>query len=67
MDCQTVSRLSYGGCGYEMDAIAAVVIGHSMIGGEGNIMQTLVGALTMATLRNGCNLLGISPSFNRLL
>jgi ribose transport system permease protein len=50
------------GSGYEMDAIAAVVIGGtSMIGGEGNIMQTLVGALTMATLRNGCNLLGISP------
>jgi len=50
------------GSGYELDAIAAVVIGGtSMIGGEGNIMQTLVGALTMATLRNGCNLLGISP------
>jgi ribose transport system permease protein len=50
------------GSGYELDSIAAVVIGGtSMVGGEGNIMQTLVGALTMATLRNGCNLLGISP------
>ncbi len=56
------------GTGYELDSIAAVVIGGtSFSGGEGSIVQTLVGALIMATLRNGCNLLGISPFVQQVL
>jgi len=56
------------GSGYELDSIAAVVIGGtSMSGGEGSIVQTLIGALTMATLRNGCNLLGISPFIQQVV
>jgi ribose/xylose/arabinose/galactoside ABC-type transport system permease subunit len=46
---------------YELDAIAAVVIGGtSLLGGSGSVAGTLVGALIMGTLRNGLNLLGVS-------
>ena len=46
---------------YELDAIAATVIGGtSLMGGEGSITGTLIGALIMGVLRNGLNLLGIS-------
>lgn len=46
---------------YELDAIAAVVIGGtSLMGGEGRISGTLIGALIMQVLRNGLNLLGVS-------
>jgi ribose transport system permease protein len=46
---------------YELDAIAATVIGGtSLMGGEGRIVGTLIGALIMGILRNGLNLLGVS-------
>ncbi|MBN2411688.1 ribose ABC transporter permease [candidate division KSB1 bacterium] len=46
---------------YELDAIAATVIGGtSLVGGEGTIVGTLIGALIMGVLRNGLNLLGVS-------
>jgi ribose transport system permease protein len=46
---------------YELDAIAATVIGGtSLMGGEGGVLGTLIGALIMGVLRNGLNLLGIS-------
>jgi ribose transport system permease protein len=46
---------------YELDAIAAVVIGGtSLLGGEGKISGTLIGVLIMGILRNGLNLLGLS-------
>jgi ribose transport system permease protein len=49
-----------GGVGYELDSIAAVVIGGtSLFGGEGNLFASLVGALIIATLRNGLNVLGV--------
>jgi ribose transport system permease protein len=49
------------GIGYELDAIAAVVIGGtSLLGGSGSVLGTLVGALIMSVLRNGLNLLGVS-------
>jgi len=48
------------GTGAELDIIAAVVIGGgSLSGGEGSAIGTWVGALMMAVLRNGCNLVGI--------
>ena len=48
---------------YELDAIAATVIGGtSLMGGEGSIVGTLIGALIMGVLRNGLNLLGV-PSY----
>lgn len=46
---------------YELDAIAATVIGGtSLLGGEGNVFGTLIGALIIGVLRNGLNLLSIS-------
>jgi ribose/xylose/arabinose/galactoside ABC-type transport system permease subunit len=49
------------GISYELDAIAAVVIGGaSLLGGSGSVLGTLIGALIMAVLRNGLNLLGVS-------
>lgn len=46
---------------YELDAIAATVIGGtSLMGGEGRVIGTLIGAFIMGVLRNGLNLLGIS-------
>jgi ribose transport system permease protein len=46
---------------YELDAIAAAVIGGtSLMGGEGKIIGTLIGAFIMGILRNGLNLLGVS-------
>lgn len=53
---------------YELDAIAATVIGgSSLVGGEGTLGGTLVGALTMGVLRNGLNLLGVSPFLQQLV
>ena len=59
------SRLMTGqptaGQGYELQAIAAVVIGGgSLTGGEGSVMGTLIGAFVMGLLSNGSDLLGIS-------
>jgi ribose/xylose/arabinose/galactoside ABC-type transport system permease subunit len=61
-----VSRLTTGhpdqGSGFELDAIAIVVIGGtSLFGGEGNIRGTLIGAAIVAVLANLLNLLGVSP------
>jgi ribose transport system permease protein len=46
---------------YELDAIAATVIGGtSLFGGEGTLLGALIGALIMGVLRNGLNLLNVS-------
>ena len=46
--------------GMELDIIAAVVIGGgSLNGGEGSATGSIIGALIMAVLRNGCNMLGV--------
>jgi ribose transport system permease protein len=60
------SRLMTGqptaGQGYELQVIAAVVIGGgSLRGGEGSVVGTLIGAFIMGLLSNGSDLLGISP------
>jgi ribose/xylose/arabinose/galactoside ABC-type transport system permease subunit len=46
--------------GMELDIITAVVIGGgSLSGGEGSALGSIIGALIMAVLRNGCNMLGV--------
>jgi ribose transport system permease protein len=50
------------GIGYELDTIAAVVIGGtSLSGGVGGVGGTIVGVLIIGVLRNGLNLLHVSP------
>jgi ribose transport system permease protein len=50
------------GFGYELDTIAAVVIGGaSLSGGVGGIAGTVVGVLIIGVLHNGLNLIGVSP------
>ena len=55
------------GEGYELDAIAAVVLGGtSLSGGSGGVVGTIIGALIIAVLNNGLNLLNVS-SFYQLV
>lgn len=57
-----------GGQGYELDAIASVVIGGaSLSGGVGTIFGTALGALIIQTLRNGGNLLGVDPFIMQII
>jgi len=56
------------GTAYEMDAIAAVVLGGtSLSGGRGRIFGTLIGALIIGTLNNGLNLLGVSSFYQQVV
>jgi ribose transport system permease protein len=59
---QVMSIDPVAGTGLELDAIAAVVIGGaSLYGGRGSIIGTLIGVLIMVMIRNGLNLLNVSP------
>jgi ribose transport system permease protein len=59
---QVMSIDPLAGTGLELDAIAAVVIGGaSLYGGRGSIVGTLIGVLIMVMIRNGLNLLNVSP------
>ncbi|WP_061050978.1 ribose ABC transporter permease [Vibrio mimicus] len=65
------SRLSSAqptaGMGYELDAIAAVVLGGtSLMGGKGRIMGTLIGALIIGFLNNALNLLDVSSYYQMI-
>ncbi len=56
------------GLQYESDAIAAVIIGGaSFMGGIGTIWGTLVGAMIIAVIRNGLNLLGVAPDMQTVV
>ncbi|MFB0537890.1 MAG: ABC transporter permease [Anaerolineae bacterium] len=67
-----VARLNGGqpsaGYGFEFDAIAAVVVGGtSLAGGEGSIGGTLLGVLFMEVLKNGLNILNVSPFYQQVV
>jgi ribose transport system permease protein len=52
------------GAGYELDAIAAVVVGGtSLMGGRGTLFGTLVGALIIGVLNNALNLMNVSSYY----
>jgi ribose transport system permease protein len=56
------------GMGYELDSIAAVVIGGtSLSGGKGFIMGTVIGALIIGVLNNGLVLLSVSPFWQQVI
>lgn len=56
------------GTSYELDAIAAVVLGGtSLSGGKGWIIGTLIGALIIGTLNNGLNLLNVSSFYQQVI
>ncbi|WP_159548818.1 ABC transporter permease subunit [Streptococcus halichoeri] len=66
------SRLSSAqptaGTSYEMDAIAAVVLGGtSLSGGKGRIIGTLIGALIIGVLNNGLNIIGVSAFWQQVV
>ena len=68
----TVSRITSGnpttGEGYEMNAIAAAVIGGvSMSGGKGGLVGTIIGALLIGVVQNGLDILGISAYYQKVI
>ena len=68
---ESATRLSSAqptaGMGYELDAIAAVVLGGtSLMGGKGRIMGTLIGALIIGFLNNALNLLDVSSYYQMI-
>lgn len=68
LSARLMSGQPNAGVGYELDAIAAVVLGGaSIFGGRGRILGTLIGALTLGVLNNGLNLFGISPYTQKVL
>jgi ribose transport system permease protein len=63
-----VTGVPTAGEGYELNVIAAVVIGGgSLSGGQGTVIGTLIGSLIMGVLSNGANLLGISPFIQKIV
>jgi ribose transport system permease protein len=66
--CRLNSSQPSAGLGYELDTIAAVVIGGaSLNGGVGGIRGTVVGVLIIGVLRNGLNLSGVSPFVQQIV
>ena len=66
------ARLNYAtplaGSNYELDTIAATVIGGtSLAGGEGSLIGTLIGALLLGTLRNGLTLLNVVSYYQQII
>lgn len=56
------------GRGYELDAIAATVIGGtSLFGGSGGIPGTIIGAFLMSIIHNGCDLKAVPPSWQQVI
>ncbi|MEO8410853.1 MAG: ABC transporter permease [Propionivibrio sp.] len=65
---RTTSALPQAGVAYELDAIAAVVIGGtSLSGGVGTLSGTLVGALIIGVINNGLDLLGVSSYYQQVI
>ncbi len=65
---RTGSALPQAGIAYELDAIAAVVIGGtSLAGGIGRVSGTLVGALLIGVMNNGLDLMGVESYYQQVI
>ena len=65
---RTGSALTQAGIAYELDAIAAVVIGGtSLSGGVGRVTGTLIGALLIAVVNNGLDLMGVESYYQQVI
>jgi ribose transport system permease protein len=63
-----ISAQPSAGDGYELDAVASSVIGGtSTMGGEGSAAGTFIGAFVIGVLRNGLNLIGVSPFIQKIV
>ena len=68
LTARTTSALPQAGVAYELDAIAAVVIGGtSLNGGVGTLTGTLIGALIIGVINNGLDLLGVSSYYQQVI
>lgn len=68
LSARTSAALPQAGVAYELDAIAAVVIGGtSLSGGVGTVLGTLIGALIIGVMNNGLDLLGVSSFYQQLV
>ncbi len=68
LTARLASAQPQSGFTFELDAIAAVVIGGaSLAGGVGSGTGTLIGALILGVLRNGLNLLNVSPFWQQVV
>lgn len=68
LTARTTAALPQAGAAYELDAIAAVVIGGtSLTGGVGGVLLTVVGVLIIGLLNNGLDLLGISSYYQQVI
>jgi putative xylitol transport system permease protein len=68
LTARTTAGLPQAGQAYELDAIAAVVIGGtSLSGGQGQIIGTVFGALLLGVINNGLDLLGVSSYFQLVI
>jgi len=68
LTARTTSALPQAGVAYELDAIAAVVIGGtSLSGGVGSLTGTLIGALIIGVINNGLDLLGVSSYYQQII
>jgi ribose transport system permease protein len=68
MSARIISAQPASGDGYELDAVASSVIGGtSTMGGEGSAAGTFIGAFVIGILRNGLNLIGVSPFIQKIV
>lgn len=67
LTARLISAQPTAGSGYELDAIAAVVLGGtSLSGGQGTVIGTIIGALIIGILNNALNLLDVSAYYQMI-
>ena len=68
LTARTSAGLPQAGVSYELDAIAAVVIGGtSLKGGEGSLLGTLLGAMILGVINNGLDILSVSSYYQQVI